>query len=47
MVDTNDDDRPDTPFVQAISAAENLRLNPAATRQQLAAVKHVLEEMNE
>ena len=46
LVDTNGDNTPDTPFLTAVAGAETVRLNPAATRQQLEAQKTILERMN-
>jgi len=43
LVDTDGDGRPDTRFLTAIEAAEDLRLDPAATRRQLDAMKKVVE----
>ena len=43
LVDTNRDRTPDTPFLTAMEAAENLRLNPATTRAQLDAMLRILE----
>lgn len=43
LVDTNGDKVPDTRFLDAMSAAENLRLDPNATRDQLDRQKRLLE----
>lgn len=43
LVDTNRDRTPDTPFLTAMEAAESLRLNPAATRDEIERVKRILE----
>jgi hypothetical protein len=43
LVDTNGDKVPDTRFLDAMAAAETLRLNPAATRDQLERQKKILE----
>jgi hypothetical protein len=43
LVDTNRDRAADTPFLAAITAAENLRLDPGATRQQLDRQKVIVE----
>jgi hypothetical protein len=37
------DKTPDTRFLTAIAAAESLRINPAATRTQLDAMKKIVE----
>jgi hypothetical protein len=42
-VDTNGDRTPDTRFLTAIEAAENLRIDPTATRPQLDAMKRIVE----
>jgi subtilisin family serine protease len=46
MVDTNGDGLDDMTFGAALSAAEAVRLNPAATRAQLEAQKNILERIN-
>ena len=43
LVDTNGDKTPDTRFLDAITAAETLRLNPNATRTQLDRQKAIIE----
>lgn len=43
MVDTNGDKVADTRFLDAVAAAETLRLNPAATRVQLDRQKAIIE----
>jgi hypothetical protein len=43
LVDTNGDNRVDTPFLRAVQAAESLRIDPTATRKQLDAMKKTLE----
>jgi hypothetical protein len=43
LVDTNGDKRPDTRFLDAITAAERLRLDPNTTRTQLDRQKTILE----
>jgi PKD domain len=46
LVDTNGDRVPDTPFVTVMSNAETVRLNPAATEDQLENQKDILEGIN-
>ena len=46
MVDTNGDGTPDTTFANAVSTAESVRLNPAATRSELEQQKNILEAIN-
>ena len=46
LVDTTGDDVPDTAFSTAIQAAEDVRLDPAATRDELEAQKDALEAIN-
>jgi hypothetical protein len=43
LVDTNRDRTPDTPFLAAMEAAENLRLSPTTTRAQLDAMLRIVE----
>ena len=43
LVDTNGDKTADTPFLIAIETAESLRLNPTTTRNQLEAMKRIIE----
>jgi PKD domain len=43
LVDTNGDKRPDTRFLDAITAAERLRLDPSSTRTQLERQKVIVE----
>ena len=43
LVDTNGDKTPDTRFLDAITAAERLRLDPSTTRTQLDRQKTILE----
>ena len=43
LVDTNGDRTVDTPFLDAITAAETVRLNPASTQQQLDLQKRIVE----
>ena len=47
LVDTDGDSVPDTAFGDVLAAAEAVRLNPAATKQQLEAQKDLLERINE
>jgi len=46
LVDTNGDGTPDAPFNTVLADAEAVRLNPAATREQLEAQKDILEGIN-
>lgn len=46
LVDTNDDDVPDTVFASLVSQAEAVRLNPSATRSELIAEQRRLDSFN-
>lgn len=46
LVDTDGDTVPDTTFADAITAAEAVRLDPTATRDQLEEQKDILERIN-
>jgi hypothetical protein len=46
LVDTDGDKAPDTLFVDAVTTAENTRLNPNATAAQLITQKDILERIN-
>ena len=46
MLDTNGDDVPDTSFIDVMSEAESVRLNPLSTRAALLAQKNLLVEVN-
>jgi hypothetical protein len=46
LVDTTGNGVPDTPFSTAVTAAESVRLDPAATRAALEAQKDILEAIN-
>lgn len=46
MVDTTGDGVPDTPFSDAVTTAESVRLDPGATRSELEEQKDILEAIN-
>ena len=46
LLDTNGDLIPDTSFIDVMTAAESVRLNPASTRAQQEAKKNLLEKIN-
>jgi hypothetical protein len=46
MVDTDGDGTPDTEFSSAVVEAENVRLDPGATRDELEEQKDILESIN-
>ena len=46
FVDTNGDNLPDTTFANAMTAAENVRLNPAATNAQLEQQRSIVHQIN-
>jgi hypothetical protein len=46
MVDTDGNGTPDTEFSSAVVEAENVRLDPGATRDELEEQKDILESIN-